>query len=218
MTDRQALFRAVLAEPADDLPRLVMADFLDERGEFERAGYIRASVELARLVDADQLDSDGYAAAVATVASVPFESLWGWACEDGLPLFPESVSRTRHTAGALDWVRDVGFGVSIGFRRGFPEAVRCRSEDWMAQLHPAVKAVPLNRVELTDCRPYDFRPREWVYRLGEGVIGGPGNVLPLELFDLLPGRQSSVAVYRTRREAVDALSEACLSFARVRIG
>lgn len=33
MTDRTALFRAVLADRWDDAPRLVFADWLDEHGE-----------------------------------------------------------------------------------------------------------------------------------------------------------------------------------------
>ena len=46
--DRAALLAAVLADPADDLARLVFADHLDETDSPEWAAFIRVQVELAR--------------------------------------------------------------------------------------------------------------------------------------------------------------------------
>lgn len=40
-----ALLAAVLASPRDDLPRLVLADWLEERGQTDRAVYIRCECE-----------------------------------------------------------------------------------------------------------------------------------------------------------------------------
>jgi uncharacterized protein (TIGR02996 family) len=48
MTDGAALLRAVLADPGDDAPRLVYADWLEENGQPERAEFIRVQCELAR--------------------------------------------------------------------------------------------------------------------------------------------------------------------------
>jgi uncharacterized protein (TIGR02996 family) len=48
MTDREALLRAVCEHPDDDLPRLVLADWLDEHDEPDRAEFIRCEIELAR--------------------------------------------------------------------------------------------------------------------------------------------------------------------------
>src|SRR5262245_21570265 len=63
MTDRAALLAAVLADPADDTPRLVFADWLDEIGDpadAARAAFIRAEVAADRLPfgepDRDRLD------------------------------------------------------------------------------------------------------------------------------------------------------------------
>jgi uncharacterized protein (TIGR02996 family) len=42
------LMKAVVASPADDLPRLVLADWFDENGEPERAEFIRVQIELHR--------------------------------------------------------------------------------------------------------------------------------------------------------------------------
>src|SRR5262245_15977158 len=47
--DRAAFLRAICANPDDDLPRLVFADWLDEHGEPERAEFIRVQIEFARL-------------------------------------------------------------------------------------------------------------------------------------------------------------------------
>ena len=46
-----ALLAAIRAAPADDAPRLVYADWLDEHGQPERAEFIRLQCELARRGD-----------------------------------------------------------------------------------------------------------------------------------------------------------------------
>lgn len=46
--DEAALLKAVCRSPADDLPRLVYADWLEERGRPERAEFIRLQIEEAR--------------------------------------------------------------------------------------------------------------------------------------------------------------------------
>ncbi len=48
MTDGDALRRAVLADPDDDTPRLVYADWLDENDQPDRAAFVRAQVEAVR--------------------------------------------------------------------------------------------------------------------------------------------------------------------------
>jgi uncharacterized protein (TIGR02996 family) len=55
MTERQALFEAILANPDDDLPRLVFADWLEEHGETDRSEFIRVQIERARLDEYDPL-------------------------------------------------------------------------------------------------------------------------------------------------------------------
>jgi uncharacterized protein (TIGR02996 family) len=43
-----ALMRGILETPADDAPRLIIADWLEENGEDQRAEFIRVQCELAR--------------------------------------------------------------------------------------------------------------------------------------------------------------------------
>lgn len=51
MPDADALLAAVLADPADDFPRLVFADWLEEHGDADRAEFIRLQCELAGTAD-----------------------------------------------------------------------------------------------------------------------------------------------------------------------
>ncbi len=53
MSDEEALFRAICEHPDEDTPRLAYADWLDEHDQPERAEFIRAQVELARLPPED---------------------------------------------------------------------------------------------------------------------------------------------------------------------
>ncbi len=49
MNERDALLRAICESPDEDTPRLVFADWLDERGQPERAEFIRLQVRFAAL-------------------------------------------------------------------------------------------------------------------------------------------------------------------------
>ena len=46
---RDALMRAILADPACDTPRLVYADWLEENGEAERAEFVRIQVRIGEI-------------------------------------------------------------------------------------------------------------------------------------------------------------------------
>ena len=52
MSDREAFVSAVAANPADDLPRLVFADWLDENGDSERAEFVRTQIRWHHATDA----------------------------------------------------------------------------------------------------------------------------------------------------------------------
>src|SRR4051812_2326829 len=50
-TEDAALWRAVVATPHDDAPRLIYADWLEEHGQPERAEFVRVQCRLAALDD-----------------------------------------------------------------------------------------------------------------------------------------------------------------------
>ncbi|MBX9583175.1 MAG: TIGR02996 domain-containing protein [Gemmataceae bacterium] len=96
MTDREALYRAILDSPDDDTPRLVYADWLDDHGDPEYARFIRAQVELARVPEWDPLYIRTWEHDREAFVGSAFRGR-----------FPRAVTRGPH--GAL-----------YEFRRGFP--------------------------------------------------------------------------------------------------
>lgn len=54
MTDEAALLAAILANPDEDTPRLMFADWLDENGHPERAEFVRVQIEVTRLPEAER--------------------------------------------------------------------------------------------------------------------------------------------------------------------
>lgn len=48
LDEREAFLRAIADAPEDDAPRLVFADWLEERGDSERAEFIRLQCAVAR--------------------------------------------------------------------------------------------------------------------------------------------------------------------------
>jgi uncharacterized protein (TIGR02996 family) len=48
LTDGQTLLKATCADPDNDLPRLVYADYLEENGQPDRAAFIRLQIEFVR--------------------------------------------------------------------------------------------------------------------------------------------------------------------------
>lgn len=51
MTQEEAFLQAIRAAPADDAPRLIFADWLEEHGQADRAEFIRIQCQLARGTD-----------------------------------------------------------------------------------------------------------------------------------------------------------------------
>src|SRR5438067_1250501 len=53
MSDHDPFLRTIAERPADDGPRLVYADWLEEQGDADRAEFIRLQIDLARTEDDD---------------------------------------------------------------------------------------------------------------------------------------------------------------------
>ena len=154
MTDREALYRAVLADPDDDTLRLVYADALEEEGDARRAAFIRSQIELARLPEYDP-------ACVRTRCNGRAYPAADWVLD--LPELP----------GGLGWSREP-------FRRGFPAAIDMRdaaafvahADDLFARF--PVESLELAVAQLAHVRA--FADCEWLSRLvrlsvSEGLSG-----------------------------------------------
>jgi uncharacterized protein (TIGR02996 family) len=121
MSDNDALFRAILANPDDDAPRLVYADWLDEHGDPDRAMFIRAQVQLAR----------------RTAGPGEHRKLRAL----GRKLL--RTNRNAWTAHLPAWARDPVF------RRGFVERITCPVDTYLGRADELRRRTPLTGVRLT---------------------------------------------------------------------
>jgi uncharacterized protein (TIGR02996 family) len=163
VTTQEALLAAVLANPEDDLPRLVYADWCDENGQGERAEHIRTA---ARHRDV------GYSFVPWFRKSGP--PYWGVGSRGNRSLTRRGVTKllTAEFSGLLlrttcPWVNPVGAAaadhpeedarsiITLHFRRGFLETIICPLADWLSHGPAIVRRHPVARVEATDRRPYD---------------------------------------------------------------
>src|SRR3954451_5218968 len=87
-----AFLQAILDEPDDDTPRLVFADWLDERGDVGRAGVIRVQCELAR-----------------------------WVPEGGRRRLLQARERELRAAHRDEWLGGIRAFCAATFERGFPK-------------------------------------------------------------------------------------------------
>lgn len=118
--DWQALLAGIIANPADDLRRLVASDWLTENGEPEYGEFVHVQVEMAKL---------GWPDCPVCPMSLRLRELWG----HGGPVrgifrreCPALVGVPLHLVPPADDARSPYAIV----RRGFVAEVRCRLADW----------------------------------------------------------------------------------------
>lgn len=216
MTTEDALLAAVLAAPDDDLPRLVLADWLDENGREERAHIIR--------------DPKPYT----------FSNEWGdWALVVGEG---ETVARAyvEHFVALNEWgVSSWPQGVRITVRRGFVSEVRCTLAGWCGRSNFAevtsvsgfslppvefrttgigpqiVRRHPVTKVVLTDREPHEGVSKFLMW--SQGISERP-HAIPLPVWNLLSayavGSSTITRFYPTREAAISALSAALVAWAK----
>jgi uncharacterized protein (TIGR02996 family) len=152
--DWESLLRTIVAEPDDDLPRLVAADWLDEHAlDFgqesqsweRRAELIRVQCELARL-DPNQ-PRHGELKAIETWLLSPINMdhiLWTMeAC-------PQLFRITPVDAGTAFSGLILSGGVKCSFTRGFVEKLTCPAKVWLAHGHEILTRLPLRQIALTE--------------------------------------------------------------------
>jgi uncharacterized protein (TIGR02996 family) len=215
LTAGDMLFQAILEDPRDDDLRLIYADWLDEHGEGDRAEFIRVQVELA-LVEAIEHDCSNELAFSETTCP---------AC--GAWVTAEALRQREGELLAAPAVEE-HVGAVIGdcyvdwrLRRGLAEEVTLTTADFLAHAAALFVAAPILRVTLADREPQEYGAAgHWWYREWEdGQVERLPHYLPAELFDCLPAGTSVAARrYDDSREAVDALSAACVRFGRAAAG
>lgn len=141
MPTEEEFLKPVLAAPEDDAPRLIMADWLDEQGQGDRAEFIRYSCVMASHTDCPVLMKDRAAGrprpfrcgsceyCVARQRCDSYKDRFQWTVECGLPF-----------GTPYSYCLDPGLDLYLPpnheywhflLTRGFIESVTCSAEDWL---------------------------------------------------------------------------------------
>ncbi|HEX5273253.1 MAG TPA: TIGR02996 domain-containing protein, partial [Gemmataceae bacterium] len=120
MTDEEALLRAVIADPDDDAPRLIYADWLDEQGKADRAEFIRVQCALQAAPPGD-----------------PRRPAW---LDREVALLND---REDEWLGRLRWLFYLW-----AFRRGFLEEVTLKAPTFLDNAAALFRAAPVRLVRL----------------------------------------------------------------------
>src|SRR5688572_16809180 len=124
-TDEQPFLDAVFDRYADDRPRLIYADFLDDSGEPERAELIRVQLALARLGE----DDPRRPALSDRQAELLTQNRAEW---------------TAHLAGLV---------VSVDFRRGIPDSASVDAATFLERGDELFARLRVRRLRLLDAAP-----------------------------------------------------------------
>lgn len=240
MTDQESLLAAIRANPADDLPRLVFADFVEERGQERWANLIRNQCELAVLVEPtwckDQHDTSESPRHWCQYCSWqekanPLERavvrLWGsWPEKDDVrTLFHDAMPATQFEWGWYvspdepDPPYHHQSACQVG--RGFIATVAVTMADWMAN-GPALVRLPVSVVEkvvIVDREPEEFGGGSWEW-WRNGFLPDTDNPeqIPDRVYTFIAGKGNGPAVGAGRHEnwsnfATKADANAALSVA-----
>jgi uncharacterized protein (TIGR02996 family) len=196
MSDHDAILAAIIADPADDLPRLAYADWCEENGDDARAEFIRVQVALAKL-DAELMDEEDCGSSGCE------------GCKErrGLRAREAELRRGMYSMGS--------YGT---FRRGFLAKWKGPLDAWLEHGQALAAAHPLERVEASDKRPDHEEDNRWRWYIGTSDYP---DCVPRAIFELMDGfvndpAQDQDKAYLARDAAVDALSAALIAHARNR--
>ncbi len=149
-----ALLKAILANPDDDAPRLIYADWLDENGQEERAELIRVQIALA-VADGCPVDDSDYCKKFNRWHAMQLrerELLQGPRPD----LYENEVCWFHQGDGTDTW--RILFRPQ--WRRGFVHAIICTAEDWIAHAAAILAAQPVREVTLTTAPTWGGRVGE----------------------------------------------------------
>lgn len=144
--DYQGLLRAVLETPAADFPRLVLADWLDEHDDPDRAEYVRLSVEFEGTRCLRATFGDGPRDAYCDTSECRHCTI------DRRCHFVVEANRPWWFPGVYPLLRVDDFVVA----RGFVAEVHFHLVDFLADAGALFNAHPITRVVLTDLCPVRF--------------------------------------------------------------
>lgn len=223
MTDREALLRGVLLNPADDLPRLVFADWLDEHGESERAEFIRVGCELAKTKGCDSCFDSGMEGPCGLTNYFRKCSCGGNPARNAMRVRETKLLSTIGVRAV--WVRHLEENIhklSIGdsdcvvtVSRGFVDRIELPTAVFLEHAGTIFREHPVMGVTLSDKRPLlgriDNPEIEWTWCsvARSGWNRNDSSTIPPEIWtdDMNPWSDDEKAVR-------DLLSRNCLTYGR----
>lgn len=120
MTEADALRSAVVANPDDDTPRLIFADWLDEHGQPDRAAFIRMQIDAARAEP------------------------WSPAAREA-----EHRADAVYGLGQPDWKPDWAESLAVQYHRGFVEGITVDAHAFPQLAERVFEQFPLRTLTLS---------------------------------------------------------------------
>ncbi len=164
MTDRQAMLQDVLDNPADDAPRLIYADWLDENDEGERAEFIRLQCQYPKQTELQIIVSNFYGDEWRE-ANQPYPTIGSRSPADRFRHLPGIASMFR------DWTK-FAVGSWLHYHRGFISHITCTAADWLNHGDAIVIEHPIETVTLTTLISEMSPPSEFHRHMTEVAILG----------------------------------------------
>lgn len=234
--EESALVRQILTRPADDTPRLVYADWLDEHDQADRAEFIRMSVEANRSTAPcyhDLTRPPGCPTCALHIRADALAREWtdgeiNWERWAGLP----SIGWACHNLTGEPRTKLLRTANGFRFRRGFVDEIRLPLSAFPEHARDLFAAHPITAVVLTDRESWVNHDRtHWGWWLDNPAIHAPApDSLPRPLADAmaddptrydygigvryLPGGPAGGLLFRSADAAHAALSAACVRLGR----
>lgn len=227
--------RAVLEDPADDHARLVYADWLEEHGERparDRAKFIRAQVSLAQMPNTKcKIDyrTTGFASyrkrcrcevcklRMAEYYSACRHMSTTWFAEINQPIM-DAWQKTVVAAGVGNECPPLLL-VHGDFARGFVYAIKLPVAVFQEQAARIFGLTPVERVTLTDRRPFETYNGRWAWTLWTTAMPDESRIPDvLDIGAHGPFTRLSAGDFPTQDTATAALSERCVAYGRVAAG
>lgn len=224
MSDHDALLRAILEFPAEDTPRLMYADWCDENNDPDRAAFIRAQIELARLPVCDV--EGGIHCDTCSLPTGRYRYTKRCRGEVCKLRVKEYYSSRQHIV--WDWTNGIPRGTYERWGRGFVFDVQLSADEFAPHAGKILSAHPVTRVRLRDRVPIDGS----AWSRGHAVVRPRGGfarprrltteqieqaAIPSVIFDHLPGVDQYMN-WRDFEDPLGALCIACVSYGRYRAG
>jgi uncharacterized protein (TIGR02996 family) len=219
----------VLADPASDDCRLILADWYEENGQADRGEFVRVQCQIAAL-SAELMSDEDCDATNCPGCGERRElqrrerELWLMAVAEELParwVLPPPDGFTFRKLPGDEWETDGRPHISQAeYRRGFVAEIRLPLAAYIEHARDLFAAHPVGHVAISDKSPEEAGAG-WSW-FTEGFADDPAT-LPPELFHRLGGNfdvsmLGQRVTYPTRLAAQDALSDAVVRHGRAAAG